>query len=161
MHIAAGGKRVATIGTAAGASGGGLASTGKLIGSTEALTAAERGFVTELVAGGKTVEIVPATSAGRSADFFIDGTKYELKTMSNVVNQTSDGLSKSLSSTIMDARGQSGNVIIDARGQAGMTPEIAERGIGRALGADKESKIRGVTVITLQGTVHLVPTKPK
>jgi len=33
----------------------------------------------------------------------------------------------------MDARGQSGNIIIDARGQAGMTPEIAERGIARAL----------------------------
>lgn len=120
--------------------------------------ACKRGWDGRLVSlGGKTVEVIPATSAGRSADFFIDGTKYELKTMSNVANQTSDGLSKSLSSTIMDARGQSGNIIIDARGQAGMTPEIAERGIGRAFGNDSRSgsKIQGVTVITSQGTVFV------
>ncbi|MDF3823307.1 hypothetical protein P3G55_25715 [Leptospira sp. 96542] len=60
----------------------------------------------------------------------------------------------------MNARGQSGNIVIDARGQAGMTPEIGERGIARAFGADKESKIQGVTVITPQGTVY-IPRKPK
>ncbi|PFH10124.1 filamentous hemagglutinin [Collimonas sp. PA-H2] len=132
-------------------------STRKLIGSTNGLTSAEQGFVNEMVAGGKTVEIIPATNAGRSADFLIDGTKYELKTMSNVANQTSDGLSKSLSSTIMDARGQSGNIIVDARGQAGMTPDIAQRGIIRAFGNDNTSGslIQGVTVITSQGTVFI------
>ena len=107
------------------------------------------------MSGGKTVQVIPATNAGRTADFFIDGTRYELKTMSNLANTTSDGLSKSLSSTIMDARGQSGNIIIDARGQAGMTLEIAARGIGRAFGNDSRSgsKIQGVTVITPQGTL--------
>ncbi|MFN5350363.1 MAG: hypothetical protein ACK5A0_12635, partial [Polaromonas sp.] len=140
---------------------GGVITPGKLIGSTEGLTTAEQSFIGEMVSGGKTVQVIPATNAGRTADFFIDGTKVELKTMTNVVNQTPDGLSKSLSSTIMNARGQSGNIIIDARGQAGMTPEIAERGIGRAFGNDSQSgsKIQGVTVITSQGTVY-IPRKP-
>jgi filamentous hemagglutinin len=57
----------------------------------------------------------------------------------------------------MNARGQSGNIIIDARNQAGMTVEIAERGIGRALGKDNTSgkKIQGVTIITPQGTIFI------
>jgi len=130
-----------------------VSNTGNLIGSTDNLTPAERAFVEELVDGGKTVEIIP-TATGRTADFLIDGVRYELKTLSGVVNQTSDGLSSALSSRIMDARGQSGNIIIDARGQAGMTPEIAERGIIRALGADKNGKIQNITVITSQGTVN-------
>lgn len=36
-----------------------------------------------------------------------------------------------------------------------MTSSIAERGIGRAFGADAEGKIQGVTVITTQGTVFV------
>jgi len=109
-----------------------------------------------MVAGGKTVAVLP-TGKGRTADFLIDGTKYELKTLSNVVNQTPDGLSKALSSRIMDARGQSGNIIIDARTQAGMTPDIALRGIGRAFGRDAGSgaKIQSVTVITSEGAVYV------
>ena len=138
---------------------GGVITPGKLIGSTEGLSPAERSFIGEMVSGGKTVEVIPATNAGRTADFFIDGTKVELKTMTNVVNQTSDGLSKSLSSTIMNARGQSGNIIIDARGQAGMRPDIAERGIGRAFGADKDGAIQSITIITKEGSVY-VPRKP-
>ena len=128
---------------------------GKLIGSTNGLEKAEVDFIYERVASGRTVEIVPSSNAGRSADFLIDGVKVELKTMSNVINQTSDGLSKALSSTIMDARGQSGNVTIDARGKAGMTPEIALRGINRAFSADtaKGAKIETITIITAQGTI--------
>lgn len=60
----------------------------------------------------------------------------ELKTMANVVDRSSNGLSGALSSTIMNGRGQAGNIIVDARGQLGMTPEIAQRGINRAFGAD-------------------------
>jgi hypothetical protein len=154
------GNHSGIVGSIFGANGG-VITPGKLIGSTEGLTTAEQSFIGEMVSGGKTVQVIPATNAGRTADFFIDGTKVELKTMTNVVNQTSDGLSKSLSSTIMNARGQSGNIIIDARGQAGMTPEIAERGIGRAFGNDSQSgsKIQSVTVITPQGTVY-IPRKP-
>jgi filamentous hemagglutinin len=104
------------------------------------------------------VEIIP-TATGRTADFFIDGVQYELKTMSNVINQTSDGLSASLSRTITNARGQSGNIIIDARAQEGMTIEIIERGITRAFGADKNEKIQNIIVITQQGTLY-VPRTP-
>jgi filamentous hemagglutinin len=135
--------------------------TGRLIGSIDSLTPTEQAFVKEMVAGGKTVEIIP-TGAGRTADFFMDGVKYELKSMFNVVNQTSDGLSKALSSTIMNARGQSGNIIIDARGQAGMTAKIAERGVKRAFSRDNDtgSKIQNVTVITPEGTVY-IPRLPQ
>lgn len=134
---------------------------GKLIGSTEGLTSAEQAFVREMLVGGRTIEVIPATNAGRTADFLINGTKYELKTMSNVANQTSDGLSKAISSTAMNARGQSADIIIDARNQAGMTNEIASRGIGRAFSADSSSgsKINSITVITQQGSVY-VPRKP-
>jgi len=137
-----------------------VSNTGKLIGSIDNLTPAEQAFVRELVASGKTVEIIP-TAAGRTADFLIDGVRHELKTLSGVVNQTSDGLSSALSNRIMNARGQSGNIIVDARGQAGMTREIAERGINRAFGRDNGigSKIQSITVMTPQGTVY-IPRMP-
>lgn len=133
---------------------------GKIIGSTDGLTVAEQGFVNEMVAGGRTVEVIP-TSTGRTADFLIDGRQYELKTMTNVSNQTFDGLSKAISTTAMDARGQSGNIIIDARGQPGMTADIAERGVSRAYGRDNVSgqKIKSITVITSEGTVYVPRVK--
>jgi filamentous hemagglutinin len=134
--------------------------TGRLIGSTENLTIAEKGFINEMVAGGRTVEIIP-TGASRTADFLIDGVRHELKTLSGVVNQTSDGLSSALSNRIMNGRGQSGNIIVDARTQPGMTAEIAERGIIRAFGKDNitGAKIQNITVITPEGTVS-IPRKP-
>ena len=134
---------------------------GKLVGSTEGLTTAEQSFIGEMVSGGKTVQVIPSTNAGRTADFFIDGTKYELKTMTSVGNQTSDGLSSAISTTAMNARAQSGNIIIDARGQAGMTSEIAQRGINRAFSADSRTgaKIESITIITPEGTVY-VPRTP-
>ncbi len=144
-----------------GANGGGLIPPGKLIGSVDGLTTAEQSFIGEMVSGGKTVQVIPSTNAGRTADFFIDGTKYELKTMTSVVNQTSDGLSSAISTTAMNARAQSGNIIIDARGQAGMTSEIAQRGINRAFSADSRTgaKIESITIITPEGTVY-VPRTP-
>ncbi|WDD93023.1 hypothetical protein Bsp3421_003068 [Burkholderia sp. FERM BP-3421] len=157
-EIAAGGAMPAGTGAAIA----GAAATGKLIGSMDGLTAAERGFISEMVAGGRTVNVIPSSNAGRSADFLIDGKKYELKTMTDVVKQDSDGLSKAISSTAMDARGQSGDIIIDARNQLGMTSDIAQRGINRALSADTRSgsKIQSITVITQQGTVY-VPRLPQ
>ncbi|MGJ7615634.1 MULTISPECIES: hypothetical protein [unclassified Variovorax] len=109
-----------------------------------------------MIVGGRNVEIIP-TSSNRTPDFKIDGVHYELKTMANVFNESSDGISKALSSTIMDARGQSGKIIVDARGQNGMTPEIAERGIARAFGRGNQSgsKIESITVITQSGTIYV------
>lgn len=85
---------------------------GKLIGSVDGLTAAEQSFAGKLVAGGRTVQVTPSSNAGRAAGFLIEGTTYELKTMTGVVSQTSDGLSKAISSTAMDARGQSPDIIL-------------------------------------------------
>ena len=164
--VKSGGVSVAAnSGTLAGtgsAVAGTAAAVGKLIGSTDSLTSAERSFIGEMIAGGKTVEVIPSSNAGRSADFLIDGTKYELKTMTDVASHTSDGLSKAISSAAMDARGQSGDIIIDARNQPGMTPDIAQRGINRAFSADSKSgsKIQSITVITSQGTVY-VPRLPQ
>jgi Possible hemagglutinin (DUF637)/Pre-toxin domain with VENN motif/Contact-dependent growth inhibition CdiA C-terminal domain len=155
-------ETAAVAGPAAGAVAGStsIASTpGKVIGSTEGLTAAEQSFIGEMVGGGKTVQVIPATNTGRSADFFINGVKYELKTMSSVVDTTSNGLSGAISSTAMNARSQSGNIIIDARNQGGMTVGIAERGVIRAFGADKDAAIQSITIITKEGTVY-VPRKP-
>jgi filamentous hemagglutinin len=139
----------------------GAAQGGKLIGSVEGLTAAEQGFIGEMVAGGRTVEVIPP-STGRTADFLINGQPYELKTMTDVANQTSDGLSKAISSTAMDARGQSGNIIIDARNQPGMTGDIAQRGVERAYGRDNQSgkKIQSITVITSEGSIYVPRVKP-
>ncbi|WP_175950735.1 hemagglutinin repeat-containing protein [Burkholderia sp. BCC0405] len=158
--LAAGGAMPA--GTGAAVAGAGAAAAGKLIGSTENLTSAERSFINEMVSGGRTVEVIPSSNVGRSGDFLIDGKKYELKTMTDVAKQTSDGLSSALSSTAMSARGQSGDIIIDARDQAGMTVDIAQRGINRAFSADTKSgsKIQSITVITSQGTVY-VPRLPQ
>nr|WP_223965262.1 hemagglutinin repeat-containing protein [Burkholderia diffusa] len=139
-----------------------IGGAGKLIGSVDGLTQAEQSFVNEMVAGGKTVQVIPSSNAGRSADFYIDGAKYELKTMTDVANQTSDGLSKAISSTAMSARSQSGDIIIDARNQPGMTVDIAQRGINRAYSADSKSgsKIQSISIITSQGTVY-VPRLPQ
>ena len=55
----------------------------------------------------------------------------------------------------MSGRGQARNVIVDARGQPGMTKEFAQRGIDRALGADRlaGNKLESVTVKTSSGDV--------
>ncbi|WP_147408538.1 hypothetical protein [Paraburkholderia fungorum] len=135
---------------------------GKLIGSTKGPTPAQLSFVSETAAGVKAVQVIPSINDGRSADFFIDGIKCELKIATEVVKLDSDGLLKSTSSTAIDARGQSGNIIIDACNQSGMTPEIAQRGIDRAFSANTKSgsKIKSISVITSQGAVF-VPGLPQ
>ena len=76
-----------------------------LTGSLNDLTEDERDFVHELLNRGHDVEMVP-TANSRTPDFKVDGLSTELKTLSGVSKQTSDGLSAALSSRIMDARGQ-------------------------------------------------------
>ncbi|NJB96351.1 MULTISPECIES: hypothetical protein [Sphingomonas] len=134
--------------------GGGVYGPGRLFGSVDGLTSAEKSFVNDLIVAGRTVEIIP-TSTNRTVDFIIDGVSYELKTVNNIANKTIDGISKSISSTIMDARGQSGNIIIDARGQDGMTKYVAYRAIGRAYGADRKLKIQNITIITSEGEISV------
>jgi Contact-dependent growth inhibition CdiA C-terminal domain len=125
---------------------------GKLTGSLDSLEASEKDFVRELLAQGHDVEVIP-TGKNRTPDFKVDGTLTELKTLSGVTKQTPDGLSSALSSRIMDARGQATTVIVDARKQPGMTQEIAQRGISRALGVDRLTgdKMKNITVLASDG----------
>lgn len=92
--------------------------------------------------------------AGRQGDRFIDGVRTEYKNVSGVseqasIEQTSDAISKAISSRIMDGRGQATHIIVDVRGQAGMTESIARRAIRRAYGADNPNggKIQSIRII--------------
>ncbi len=111
----------------------------------------ERSIDRYLEGRGHSVEINPKESvdgAGRQGDRYIDGKLTEYKSIHNVKNVTSNGLSAAISSRAMDARGQAPHIIIDTREQAGMTEEIAEKGIKRAYGSDrKERKIQEIRII--------------
>ena len=107
-----------------------------------------------LIDKGHKVEVNPregVDGAGRQGDRYIDGKLTEYKSIHNVKNATSDGISSAISNRAMKARGQAPNIIIDTREQVGMTEEIAERGIVRALNADNvvspTKKIKEIRVI--------------
>ena len=127
---------------------------GKLTGSLDDLTLDEAEFVQELLARGRDVAVIPI-GPSRTPDFRVDGIATELKMLAGVVNQTPDGLSSALSSRIMDARSQADTVIVDARKQPGMTQAIAQRGVGRAVGADNRTgkRLYDVTVLAPDGVV--------
>ena len=57
------------------------------------------------------VEIIPTTE-GRTADFFIDGVRHELKTISNVQNTSSDGISSAIASRANDAQLQAEQMMV-------------------------------------------------
>ena len=126
---------------------------GSLTGDVQSLKPAELRFANELRALGNHVEIIPR-GKDQTPDFKINGIEHELKTVTNVVRTDADGLSKSISSTIGDARSQSSRVIIDARGQAGMTLEAAGQAVRRAYGADNSQKIMSITILTPQGPLY-------
>jgi hypothetical protein len=133
---------------------------GKLSGSLDGLTPAERAAVEALLAEGRNVEVVPRTDK-RTPDFKIDGIATELKTISGVAKQTPEGLSAAIASRIMDGRGQANHILVSVLDQAGMTLEIATRGIRRAYGADNKSggKIQSIRIIG-QGFDVTVPRMP-
>ena len=81
------------------------------------------------------------------ADFVIDGVRTELKTLSGVENETSNGISAAIANRVMNARGQASHVFVNGRGQRGITKEIAERGIRRAYGADDKAEIQSIRII--------------
>jgi hypothetical protein len=132
---------------------------GRLTGDASRLLPAERSFVNEQLSAGRRVELIP-TATGRTGDFVIDGVRYELKTVSNIVNTAPDRSSGSISSTIMSGRGQAPNIIVDARNQSGMTIAIAERAARRAFGADSRNGIQSITFLTPQGTI-VIPRRPQ
>lgn len=115
-------------------------------GDMDRLTDAERSFVERELATGRNVEAIP-TGPDRTPDFRIDGQPVELKTLENIVNQTSDGLSGAISNRALNARGQSGHIVIDGQTQPGLTEEIARRGTVRAFAADAQEGIQSIRVI--------------
>jgi len=98
---------------------------------------AEWSIAQKLAGEGKDVEILAARSAGRTADFLINGVKTELKTLEGVGGVATSGTVKS---AIGRGLGQSGNVIVDARG-FNLTAEAARKGAARAFGADKRLQV--------------------
>ena len=128
--------------------------------ATDSVRDPERRFAEELRDLGNDVAIVPR-GQDKTPDFLINGISHELKTIANVSRTDSDGVSKAIASTIMDGRRQSPRVIIDARGQAGMSQEIAQRSIARALGRDSQtgSKIETITVLTKDGPIYFGRSK--
>jgi hypothetical protein len=105
------------------------ANTGKLIGSIDGLTDAEKKVVNDLLEQGKNVEIIPKdpNSLVKTPDFKIDGIKTELKSLVNP--NTNTGMKR-----IQEAFKQGAeNVIIDGR-EAGLTIEQAQEILSRASG---------------------------
>lgn len=119
---------------------------GAFTGDLDRLSEAERSFVERELAAGRNVEAIP-TGPDRTPDFRIDDQPVELKTLENIANQTSDGLSGAISSRVLDARGQSGHVVIDGTTQPGLTEAIAERAVSRAYGADRTQGIESIRII--------------
>lgn len=126
---------------------------GKIIGDLKALTPQELRFVEKLRQEGHEVEIV-SRDLGKTPDFKINGVASEFKDLSNVVANTSEGISKAVSRTIYKARKQAPNIIINAEKQAGMTEDVARETIMRAFGKDSRRILKSITIYTRSGPVH-------
>ena len=131
---------------------------GKITGKLDDVTPDERRFFEEMRDLGNEVEIVPR-GAGRTPDVKLNGKPHELKTVTNVKRTEPDRLSGTISSRILDARGQAPDIIINARDQIGMTKGIAVRAIHRAYKADSRRGISNITILTPEGPVS-IPRKP-
>ncbi|MEO0443929.1 MAG: hypothetical protein AAFZ92_09355 [Pseudomonadota bacterium] len=129
--------------------GEGVPNRGQLIGDAKTLLPDELDFVQKQLNLGKKVEVIPISKVEgeRTADFLIDGQRIELKTVSGIKDTSPGGLSGSIASRIIDARGQSGDIVINAPNQSGLTQEIADRAIRRAFGADTKQGINSIRII--------------
>jgi hypothetical protein len=120
---------------------------GKIIGTLAGLTQKERAFVQELIAAGKTVQIVPR-GAGETADFIINGVLTELKTINSLGKNT---VKNAIQKAASQAPGLGDQILIDAR-QVALTPEQAIKEILRAEG--NVGSLKGkVTIVTQSGAV--------
>jgi len=120
-----------------------VTATGELIGSLNGLTQAERSMVQELLAQGKTVQIIPRAT-GKTADFIINGAVTELKTLQAAGPNT-------LKNAIESASQQGQHILVDARNVM-ITQQDAILQIVRAQGNIGGLQGR-VTVLTRYGTV--------
>lgn len=84
---------------------------GKLMGSLDGLTTAERTVVNDLLSSGKNVQIIPRSNVQGVAtpDFIVNGVKTELKTLTGTslntpVTRIQDGFKQGAQSVIIDGR---------------------------------------------------------
>ncbi|MBD3557542.1 hypothetical protein H6S82_01495, partial [Planktothrix sp. FACHB-1355] len=117
--------------------------SGILSGSLNGLTQAERSMVSELLAQGKNVSIVPR-SAIKTPDFLVNGVSTELKTLTSAGTNT-------LKNAIQKATKQGQQILVDAR-NVNISPEDAMKQILRVEGNGYVVKGR-VTIFTNGGTV--------
>ncbi|NLX76297.1 MAG: hypothetical protein GXZ01_02815, partial [Clostridiaceae bacterium] len=123
---------------------------GKLTGSLDGLTSAERKVVNDLLSQGKNVEIIPRSNVQgvSTPDFIINGVKTEFKTLNGTSLNTPV-------TRITDAFKQSADaVIIDAR-NVGITAEQANQILNRAAGTYQNKVLPGqVEIWTVDGIIR-------
>lgn len=119
----------------------------------------EIAFAQELAdMGNDVIWIVPKDNQ-KSADFFVNGVKMELKTSSNKVNLDVDSLSKTLAKDAYDARHQAKYIILDVRKQPGATLEVAQKAAKRAFGKNNTEKtMMEITIWTNEGKITVTPS---
>lgn len=123
--------------------------TGKITGSLNGLTDAEKRVVNDLTARGKNVEIIPKdpNAKVKTPDFKVDGVRTELKTLENPnvntgITRLQQGLKQGAETVIIDAR------------NAGLTSDQARQIINRASGTYPNKTIPGkVEIWTNEGTI--------
>jgi len=123
--------------------------TGKITGSLNGLTNAEKRVVNDLTARGKNVEIIPKdpNAKVKTPDFKVDGVRTELKTLENPnvntgITRLQQGLKQGAETVIIDAR------------NAGLTSDQARQIINRASGTYPNKTIPGkVEIWTNEGTI--------
>jgi hypothetical protein len=112
------------------------------------LTPEEAALADLLVREGHVVEapLESAQQGVRIADFIVDGTHTEVKSISNL---TSIDPSGALARRILEGAGQAPVVVAEVSSQMGMTEDIARRAVRRAFGADTLGRIQAIRVIGL------------
>ena len=125
---------------------GGL--NGKLVGSLDGLTTAEKNVVDKLIGNGNTIEIIPRSNINgvKTPDFLINGVRTELKTLTGTSMNTPV-------TRIQEAFKQGAEaVIIDGTG-VGLTAEQAQTIITRATGVYKGQLPGNVQIWTVDGII--------
>ncbi|SLK14730.1 MULTISPECIES: RHS repeat-associated core domain-containing protein [unclassified Paenibacillus] len=132
-----------------GTSGSKPSTSGKVSGSLNGLSNAEKKVVNDLINSGKNVEIIPKDpySKVKTPDFKVNGIKTELKTLENAnINTGITRIQKGL-------KQGADTVIIDARA-AGLTVDQAKEIIKRASGTYSNKTIPGkVEIWTNEGNI--------
>ena len=126
--------------------------TGKLTGSINGLTDAEKKVVNDLIDEGYDVEIIPTDpeSKKKTPDFNINGVKTELKSLQNPNTNTAmkriqEGFKQGAETVIIDAR------------EASMTANQAQEVLDRAIGKYPNKQFPGNVEIWINGEIITFP----